>query len=223
MGVTGGNVPLHPALYKTHTMQRRYNLSMHEPSRFCPWLLICIVSIGGIVTGAEPVMQPAVATLPASRGGQDLVGTTFPALSLDRWLNTDGNRQPELSHRVTLYRWWTDTCPFCARTLPAIEKLRQEFEPQGLKVVAVYHPKPPREVKDAEVIEAASASATTVRSRSIRVGRHCGNSGLRPDIAMPPVPHSWSIGRASFDSYIRAWSFFHRTIHAMPGPIRTTR
>ena len=95
-----------------------------------------------------------IETLPSSRGGQDLVGTPFPKLQFERWLNTPGNREPEKAATVTLYRWWTDTCPYCAATLPAIEKLREKYG-EGLKVVAVYHPKPPRAVKDETVAAAA--------------------------------------------------------------------
>lgn len=96
-----------------------------------------------------------IQTLPASRGGQDLLGTRFPDVHFDRWLNTPGNRVPDLGGCVTLYRWWTDTCPFCAKTLPAIEQLERDFGARGLKVVAVYHPKPPGDVADEPVLAAA--------------------------------------------------------------------
>lgn len=105
---------------------------------------------------AVPQTQPAVRTLPASRGGQDLVGKPMPIMTFDRWLNTGGNRPPDLDHSVVLYRWWTDTCPFCAKTLPGIEQLRRTYGPQGLKVVAVYHPKPPRDVSNSGILGAAS-------------------------------------------------------------------
>lgn len=101
--------------------------------------------------------HPAIQSLPASRGGQDLVGKPIPPLRFDRWLNTDKDIAPDLNRSVVLYRWWTDTCPYCARTLPAIEKLRTTYGPAGLKVVAVYHPKPPRNVADQTVLSAANA------------------------------------------------------------------
>jgi thiol-disulfide isomerase/thioredoxin len=105
----------------------------------------------------QPNDKPSapVETLPASRGGQDLVGTKLPELHFDRWLNTPGNHPIDTSNSITLYRWWTDTCPYCAATLPAIEKLRGKYGAEGLKIVAVYHPKPPRAVKDADVSAAA--------------------------------------------------------------------
>jgi thiol-disulfide isomerase/thioredoxin len=92
-----------------------------------------------------------IETLPADRGGQDLIGRRMPALVFDRWVRGAPSDAP----RATLYRWWTDTCPYCSASLPAIEALRQSHESDGLSVVAVYHPKPPRETSDAEVLAMA--------------------------------------------------------------------
>jgi thiol-disulfide isomerase/thioredoxin len=94
-------------------------------------------------------------TLPASRGGQEVVGTKLPALSFDRWIpdappHVEGDRP-----LVTLYRWWTTGCPFCEKTLPAVEQLRQRYEKQGLQVVAVFHPKPIGHVDDSRIAQAA--------------------------------------------------------------------
>ena len=96
-----------------------------------------------------------IETLPTARGGQELVGQAFPALEFSRWLNTEKNQPLETAGSVTLYRWWTDTCPYCEVTLPAIEKLRDRYAVRGLKVVAVYHPKPAGDVKDETVLAAA--------------------------------------------------------------------
>ena len=81
----------------------------------------------------------------------------MPPLRFDRWLNTPAGKALGVEGQVVLYRWWTDGCHHCERTLPAVEKLRQKYGPAGLRVVAVYHPKPPREVADARVLEAAKA------------------------------------------------------------------
>jgi thiol-disulfide isomerase/thioredoxin len=121
---------------------------------FCV-LIGLILALSASARAESPGTQPAIQTLPASRGGQDLIGKPMPAVQFDRWLNTAGDRPPGLQGSVTLYRWWTDTCPFCAKTLPAIEQLRREFGPRGLKVVAVYHPKPPGDVADEKVLAAA--------------------------------------------------------------------
>jgi thiol-disulfide isomerase/thioredoxin len=80
------------------------------------------------------------------RDGQELVGTKMPAMTFDRWIGTAGGKPLDVTGRPVLYRWWTSGCSFCTKTLPAIETLRTRYEPQGLQVVAVFHPKPPREV-----------------------------------------------------------------------------
>ena len=134
---------------------------MTGTSQMVSWLLagaavVCTI-LGADGKSRSPTTTPTIPTLPASRGGQDLVGKPMPPLRFDRWLNIGKNTVPELNRSIVLYRWWTDTCPYCARTLPAIEKLRTTYGPQGLKVVAVYHPKPPRNVADQIVLSATNA------------------------------------------------------------------
>lgn len=95
-------------------------------------------------------------TLPASRGGQDLIGKPMMADRFDRWVGTAESQQEFIENgKVILYRWWTDTCPYCEASLPAIESLRKKYEDRGLRTVAVYHPKTPRPVS----IEAVSEKA----------------------------------------------------------------
>ena len=105
---------------------------------------------------APSTTRPIVQTLPASRGGQDLVGQPFPHLELTRWLNTSDGKPLDTTKSVTLYRFWTDTCPYCQATLPAVETLRKKYADAGLKVVAIYHPKPPHEVSDKLIAAAAT-------------------------------------------------------------------
>ena len=90
--------------------------------------------------GAE--LQSAVAEgtstpLPRPRDGVDVLGARLPN-GVDRALDESGDPP-----RATLYRWWTDRCPFCVASLPAIEELRLAYADRGLETVAVFHPKPP--------------------------------------------------------------------------------
>jgi thiol-disulfide isomerase/thioredoxin len=89
------------------------------------------------------------------RDGQELVGTKMPAMKFDRWIGTPGDKPLDVAGRPVLYRWWTNGCSFCTKTLPAIETLRTRYEPQGLQVVAVFHPKPPREASPEAIRDAA--------------------------------------------------------------------
>ena len=116
-------------------------------------LLWAVVFMGMIVLAA---FGAEVKTLPSERGGQDLVGKGMPQVEFARWVNTPENKPLDTSGSVVLYRWWTNSCPFCAATLPAVEGLRKKYEERGLKVVAVYHPKPPRAAADEELKAAAA-------------------------------------------------------------------
>jgi thiol-disulfide isomerase/thioredoxin len=78
----------------------------------------------------------------------------MPALDFERWV-VGGASKPDVPAKATLYRWWTDGCPHCEKTLPAVEALRKQYGDRGLRVVAVYHPKPVRDVSDADVRAAA--------------------------------------------------------------------
>lgn len=49
--------------------------------------------------------------------------------------------KPELQGKVTLVRWWTNGCKLCSGSTEALTELSRKAQ-----VVAVYHPKPPRDV-----------------------------------------------------------------------------
>jgi thiol-disulfide isomerase/thioredoxin len=59
---------------------------------------------------------------------------------------------PELKGKVVLVRWWTNGCHYCSDSAPVLAALAKKAE-----VVAVYHPKPPRDVTPEAVREAAKA------------------------------------------------------------------
>jgi thiol-disulfide isomerase/thioredoxin len=92
------------------------------------------------------VRAPAYELLPEKRGGQELVGTTVspPAFG-------------SFSSPLTLYRWWTDTCPYCDSSLPALDTLREKYAGRGLRVVGVYHPKPPSKKISSEDVQQQAA------------------------------------------------------------------
>jgi len=94
--------------------------------------------------------------VPMSSEGADLLGKR---LILDEltWLNTPDNKPVQLEGKVTIVRWWTDSCPWCAMSLPAIERFREAFTTIGLQTLAVFHPKPPRDVPADEVLRKVKA------------------------------------------------------------------
>lgn len=77
--------------------------------------------------------------------GNDRIGATAPPLQFDAWLNSPPLTLEDLRGQVVLVRWWTDTCPFCASSAPALRKLHEQYSDQGLKVIGVFHPKAGRD------------------------------------------------------------------------------
>jgi thiol-disulfide isomerase/thioredoxin len=139
---------------------------------------------------AEAPRSP-VQTLPAARGGQDVIGETFSKPSFTRWIKPKGEQlssgktaETPITPKLTLYRWWTDDCGYCRDSLPAMDKLREKYRSDGLRVVGVYHPKPARPLDDAFIREAAHSR------------------GFQGDIA---VDESWEVLRKAYlDSGERA-------------------
>ena len=74
--------------------------------------------------------------------GRELIGTPAPPLRLEHWLNSQPLEIPDLTGRVVLVRWWTDTCPFCSTTAPVLRELDRTYGDRGLQVIGIFHPKP---------------------------------------------------------------------------------
>jgi peroxiredoxin len=77
--------------------------------------------------------------------GADRIGVAAPSFEFDGWLNSDPLTLEDLRGQVVLVRWWTETCPFCASSAPALRAIDQIYGPRGLTVVGVYHPKADRD------------------------------------------------------------------------------
>ncbi len=117
-------------------------------------LAILLIASPGTAHSQSTEEGADIATLPKTKVGADVVGTRLPLEAL-RWLNTDDGATPKLDASVTLVRWWTDSCPYCASSLPAFAELEAAYSDDGFQTIAVYHPKPPRAVKNEVVLNAA--------------------------------------------------------------------
>ena len=85
-----------------------------------------------------------------------MVGTVAAGWDGVEWL--DGKPRPieSLRGNVVLVRWWTDTCPYCLRSAPALVELHERYAERGLVVIGMYHPKPRgRPITSDEIREAA--------------------------------------------------------------------
>ncbi len=77
--------------------------------------------------------------------GSDRIGVAAPSFEFDGWLNSEPLSLEALRGQVVLVRWWTETCPFCASSAPALRSIHQQYSPRGLTVIGVYHPKAERD------------------------------------------------------------------------------
>jgi thiol-disulfide isomerase/thioredoxin len=77
--------------------------------------------------------------------GDDLIGSAALPFRFDAWLNTEPMSMQELKGNVVLVRWWTDTCPFCASSAPALRALHEEYADKGFTLIGVFHPKAGRD------------------------------------------------------------------------------
>ncbi|MFQ5845943.1 MAG: TlpA family protein disulfide reductase [Planctomycetota bacterium] len=103
-----------------------------------------VAACGGTVPGevgsaAAATFEPVVGKV---RQGGELIGTGAPSLDGVRWADGEDHPLSEDRGKVVLVRWWTDTCPFCRNSAPAIRALSRKYGAR-LAVRAVYHDKVP--------------------------------------------------------------------------------
>ena len=78
-----------------------------------------------------------------AKEGDELIGKSAPEWGTLEWMNSHSLKLKELGDKVVLIRWWTETCPFCAASAPALNEFHDTFKDKGLVVIGMYHPKPP--------------------------------------------------------------------------------
>ena len=107
--------------------------------------------------GALPTTDPAKAVSrpgPIGRGDQaaaaKLVGMAAPALPALRWLDGKPRTLASLEGRVVVIRSFTNECPFCASTMPTLQRMHERYGDR-VTILGVYHPKPPAPTASADV------------------------------------------------------------------------
>ena len=88
--------------------------------------------------------------------GAELIGTKAVGWEAAEWLTSEPLRLEDLHGKVVLVRWWTETCPYCSRSAPALNEFHARYADRGLIVIGMYHPKPMgRPITADEIREAA--------------------------------------------------------------------
>jgi peroxiredoxin len=86
-----------------------------------------------------------------------LLGTSPGELPALTWLDGKTRSLRSLAGQVVVIRNFTDGCPYCEKTIPALEKIHHDLAGRGVVVLGVYHPKPPRAVTRAAAAAHARA------------------------------------------------------------------
>lgn len=87
---------------------------------------------------------------PGAADGRELLGTELAPWQLTGWANTGGAALDlaSLRGRVVVVRFWTTGCPYCEKTLPALEKLSRELRGQPVTFIGAFHAKPATSEQD---------------------------------------------------------------------------
>jgi peroxiredoxin len=77
--------------------------------------------------------------------GEDRIGVKAPVFKFDGWINSKPLSLEDLKGQVVLVRWFTDTCPYCASSTPALRQLYEDYKDEGFNLIGVFHPKAGRD------------------------------------------------------------------------------
>ncbi len=61
---------------------------------------------------------------------------------LQEWANSSPLSLNELRGHVVVVRFWTNTCPYCAKSMPVLQNLKTRLREKPVRFVGIYHPKP---------------------------------------------------------------------------------
>lgn len=128
--------------------------------------MFLVTLVAGLLMAASPESRrpdhPHEAAAADPESGVEMLGHPAPAWTFTRWIGPPQSLAG-LRGKVVLLRWWTEGCHFCAATLPGLESLRRAHADDGLVVIGVFHPKPPREVSDRRIVALAKRLGFTGR------------------------------------------------------------
>lgn len=84
------------------------------------------------------VLEDMAQFVPSMTVSRSAVGKPAREWHLAEWANSGPLDLATLRGNVVFIRFWTDACPFCARTMPAIQQLASEFRDQPVRFIGIY-------------------------------------------------------------------------------------
>jgi thiol-disulfide isomerase/thioredoxin len=111
-----------------------------------------------LVAMKQALSPPKAREIALPGEGRELIGTAAPAWCPDGWLVGKAMKLEDLRGKVVLIRFFTNTCPFCAASMPALQTLHERYAEKGLTTIGFYHPKPHGAKRTAESVKRLLAS-----------------------------------------------------------------
>jgi peroxiredoxin len=146
-----------------------------------------------------------------SSEGRELIGRPAPPLNLKHWINSAPLEMADLRGKVVLLRWWTQGCPLCVATGPALIGLQRKYGERGLQVIGIYHPKPPGDWDLAKV-----RAATDEKEFTFPVALDADWSALKRwwlDRKRDYTSVSFLVDRKGVVQYVHPGGEFHQGTH----------
>ncbi len=109
-------------------------------------VLVGFAFIGALVfrSDPEPVALAAesgsVATTTTLADAPPDLGLPPEVKDLDGWLNTDATDYSDFDGQIRVIQFWTFGCYNCKNTLPHLQALYDEYQPQGVEIIGFHAP-----------------------------------------------------------------------------------
>jgi peroxiredoxin len=107
-----------------------------------------LVALGFSSESTQQGASKTATPCPGEEDGHELVGLPAKEWSFSDWVNGAPLSLAALRGRVVVVRFWTTECPYCERSMPALQKLATEFKDRPVTIVGAFHSKPADAVKD---------------------------------------------------------------------------
>lgn len=108
-----------------------------------------LAALGYVDGAAAEAARERLGECPGAADGSELIGTRVPVWQLGDWQNSEPLTLAGLRGRVVVVRFWMSPgCPFCEKSMPALQVLAEEFADQAVTIVGAYHAKPVGSVAD---------------------------------------------------------------------------
>ena len=90
-----------------------------------------------VVAGAEGEGEMAA---PALSEAPPLLGPVDELTDIDGWINSDATGLASYNGQVRIVQFWTFGCYNCKNTLPHLQNIYNQWNPQGLEIIGVHAP-----------------------------------------------------------------------------------